>query len=139
MEYRNDTIPKDDKISFQARLAGIDSIKNKCKVTNEADATSIKSDLESSHYTVDNVVKSRVKRHPAPPFITSTLQQDASRKLNWSAKKTMIVAQQLYEGVTIEGDSVGLITYMRTDSTRISEDATTQLETILNLLFQKNI
>ena len=102
-EYWNiETIlsPKDDKISFQARLAGIDSIKNKCKVTNEADATSIKSDLESSHYTVDNVVKSRVKRHPAPPFITSTLQQDASRKLNWSAKKT-VVAQQLYE-VTIE-------------------------------------
>ena len=67
--------------------------------------------------------RKEARRYPAPPFITSTLQRDAFRKLRYSAKKTMMVAQRLYEGVDVEGEPVGLITYMRTDSTRMSADA----------------
>ena len=70
--------------------------------------------------------KTESKRKPSPPFITSTLQQEASRKLNWSAKKTMMIAQQLYEGVEVNGEPTGLITYMRTDSIRIANEAQQQ-------------
>jgi DNA topoisomerase-1 len=75
----------------------------------------------------DRVTRKQRKRHPAPPFITSTLQQDAARKLRFSAQKTMRTAQQLYEGVSIQGDSQGLITYMRTDSVSLSNDALADL------------
>jgi DNA topoisomerase-1 len=108
---------------FTAKLVGKDSIKNKCDVSNETDATTVKSHLESSSYAIDDIVKKRIKRNPPLPFITSTLQQEASRKLNWSAKKTMMMAQKLYEGVDINGEAVGLITYMRTDSTRLSDSS----------------
>jgi len=75
-------------------------------------------------YIVDNVKTGTKKRNPSPPFITSTMQQEASKKLGFTAKKTMMIAQQLYEGVEIKGEgSLGLITYMRTDSTRVSEEA----------------
>ena len=80
--------------------------------------------LEGQPFSVTGVKKSEKKRTPAPPFITSTLQQEASRKLNMTPRRTMMIAQQLYEGVEISGEgSVGLITYMRTDSLRISEEA----------------
>ena len=83
--------------------------------------------LKDSDFLVSNVKKSKKKRNPAPPFITSTLQQESSRKLGFSAQKTMMIAQQLYEGVDIGSEgSVGLITYMRTDSVRISDDALEQ-------------
>ena len=73
---------------------------------------------------VDSVTKGEKKRYSAPPFTTSTLQQEAARKLGFTAKRTMATAQQLYEGVDIKGSgSVGLITYMRTDSLRISSEA----------------
>lgn len=79
--------------------------------------------IENKEFTIRNIKRSEKKRTPSPPFITSTLQQDAARKFGFSAKKTMMLAQQLYEGVEIEGEgSVGLITYMRTDSTRISDE-----------------
>jgi DNA topoisomerase-1 len=76
---------------------------------------------------VDRVNRSQRKRRPAPPFITSTLQQDAARKLRFSAQRTMRTAQSLYEGVRINGASQGLITYMRTDSVHLSNDALTDL------------
>ena len=80
--------------------------------------------IEGQTYRVKTVKKSKKKRTPAPPFITSTLQQEASRKLSMTAKRTMMVAQELYEGVEIEGQGLtGLITYMRTDSLRVSDDA----------------
>jgi len=108
---------------IQAKLVAEGTPDAKCELPNESVATGMVSRLESSEYAVHSVKKTKQKRNPYPPFITSTLQQDASRKLNWSAKKTMMVAQKLYEGVPIGNDTVGLITYMRTDSFRVSDEA----------------
>lgn len=96
----------------------------KIEVTNEAEASAVRADLEKAKYVVSKVTRKERKRYPVPPFITSKLQQDAFRKLRFPVKKTMQVAQKLYEGLEV-GDkgSVGLITYMRTDSTRVSDDA----------------
>ncbi|MBO8176517.1 MAG: type I DNA topoisomerase [Bacillus sp. (in: Bacteria)] len=96
----------------------------KIDLKSEADVKSVLSSLEGNEFLITNVVKKTRKRNPAPPFTTSSLQQEAARKLNFRAKKTMMLAQQLYEGIDIgkEG-TVGLITYMRTDSTRVSEVA----------------
>ncbi len=92
---------------------------------DEARAKEIAADAKTHDYVVEKVEKRERKQRPVPPFITSTLQQEASRKLRFSAKKTMLVAQQLYEGLEIGNDgSIGLITYMRTDSTRIAQEAT---------------
>ncbi|HWF45898.1 MAG TPA: type I DNA topoisomerase [Bryobacteraceae bacterium] len=98
------------------------------KVGNEAAASGIVADLDGASYVVKSVTTREKRRNPVPPFITSTLQQEASRKLRFSVKRTMMLAQGLYEGKEIgkEG-SVGLITYMRTDSTRVSEDALTEV------------
>lgn len=94
------------------------------KITNKEQSDKILADLESAAFMVESVKKGKKNKQPAPPFITSTLQQEASRKLGFQAKRTMKAAQELYEGVDIEGmGAVGLITYMRTDSLRISEDA----------------
>ena len=96
----------------------------KRELTSEQDVQSVLDALEGQPFSVTGVKKSEKKRTPAPPFITSTLQQEASRKLNMTPRRTMMIAQQLYEGVEISGEgSVGLITYMRTDSLRISEEA----------------
>ena len=82
------------------------------------------SDLEGAEYAVDAVRKRQTRSRPAPPFITSTLQQEASRKLRFTARRAMRVAQQLYEGLNIGSEgSVGLITYMRTDSTNVAASA----------------
>ncbi len=105
--------------------ASLHSDKNgKLEIKNEEQANQILKDLEKAQYIVDDIKKGTKKRTPAPPFITSTLQQDASRKLGFQAKKTMKIAQELYEGIEIKDmGAVGLITYMRTDSLRISDDA----------------
>ena len=105
--------------------AALSRIKNKkAKIENEAQATAIVKDLENGDFVVKEIKTKTIKRNPVPPFITSKLQQDAINRLRFSAKKTMIVAQQLYEGVEIgTGGPEGLITYMRTDSTRIAPDA----------------
>lgn len=96
----------------------------KLKITNKEQSDAILSDLEDAKYIVKSVKKGTRKKSPTPPFITSTLQQEASRRLSFQAKRTMKAAQELYEGVDVEGmGTVGLITYMRTDSLRISEDA----------------
>jgi len=107
---------------FNAALVRIDN--KKTKITNEQQATMIFNDLEHARFTVQEIKSKTIKKSPAPPFITSKLQQDAINRLRFSARKTMVVAQQLYEGVEIgTGGPEGLITYMRTDSTRISPDA----------------
>jgi DNA topoisomerase-1 len=96
----------------------------KIVIANQQEADTVLNDLANASYIVEEVQKKTVKRNPYPPFITSKLQQEAIRKLRFSAKKTMVVAQQLYEGLNLgSGEYVGLITYMRTDSIRISEDA----------------
>ena len=97
----------------------------KIEISNAEEAEKIRTALEQAVWTVRSVEKRERRRSPAPPFTTSKLQQDASRKLRFSVKRTMMLAQHLYEGVELGGDegSVGLITYMRTDSTRVSNDA----------------
>ena len=117
-------ILKDSKTrkEFEAKFYGKGGKKVELHKKEEVDK--ILSDLENAKYVVDDIKKSEKKRNPAPPFTTSTMQQEASRKLGFTLKKTMSVAQGLYEGVKIEQKgTVGLITYMRTDSTRISEEA----------------
>ncbi len=115
-------IPKGSRKSFNATLY---SDKNgKLKITNKEQADSIEADLKDAEYTVTKVRNGTRKKSPAPPFITSTLQQEASRKLGFQSRRTMKVAQELYEGVDIQGmGATGLITYMRTDSLRISNVA----------------
>ncbi|MGN0528380.1 MAG: type I DNA topoisomerase [Eubacterium sp.] len=96
----------------------------KIKIENKEQSDKILSDLEGAEYIVKNVKKGTRKKSPTPPFITSTLQQEASRRLSFQARRTMKAAQELYEGVDVNGmGTVGLITYMRTDSLRISEEA----------------
>jgi len=108
---------------FEAKLITADN--EKLKITNDKDAYRIESDLKGETYKVINIKKVDQKRNPPPPYITSTLQQEASTKLNYSSRRSMILAQQLYEGMEIPGEGhVGLITYMRTDSTHISKEAT---------------
>ena len=111
-----------DKSDFKAKLATIKG--KKVEVKNEKEATKIVSDLSKNEFKVEKVVKSERKKNSLPPFTTSTLQQDASKKLNFQTKRTMSIAQQLYEGIDIKKvGTVGLITYMRTDSVRISDEA----------------
>ncbi len=96
----------------------------KRELTCEEEVQEVLNDIDGKQFTVRTIKKTEKKRSPAPPFITSTLQQEASRKLNMTPRRTMAIAQQLYEGVDIQGEgTVGLITYMRTDSQRISEEA----------------
>lgn len=108
--------------AFVASFVGDET--GKVKITNKEQSDMYLARLENAEYTAVSVKKGVRNRQPAPPFTTSTLQQEASRKLNYQAKKTMKIAQELYEGVEIQGiGSTGLITYMRTDSLRISEEA----------------
>ena len=107
---------------FEARFYGKEGKKQ--EIHSQEEVNNILKDIEKAKYIVNEVKKGEKKRNPAPPFTTSTMQQEASRKLGFTLKKTMSVAQGLYEGVKIqERGTVGLITYMRTDSTRISEEA----------------
>ncbi len=108
--------------TFQAKLLKIDN--HKAIVSNGEEAGQIVKDVDSAELALGDVVKKKKKRNPSAPFITSTLQQEASRKLNFSPKKTMLLAQRLYEGLPVgKSGTVGLITYMRTDSTRIADEA----------------
>ena len=108
--------------TFEAKFYGKDH--KKLELHKQEEVDQIIKDLKKATYVVEEIKKGQKKRTPAPPFTTSTMQQEASRKLGFTLKKTMSIAQGLYEGVKIEGrGSVGLITYMRTDSTRISEEA----------------
>ena len=111
-----------EKKQFEARFYGKD--KKKLEIHTKEEVDQILAEIENGKYIVSEVKKGEKKKTPAPPFTTSTMQQEASRKLGFTLKKTMSVAQMLYEGVKVpEKGVVGLITYMRTDSTRISEEA----------------
>ena len=113
-----------DRKSFVSKLYGYKNGEKIELIANEQEANDIVEALKNAEYQVSNIKKGKRNRQPAPPFITSTLQQEASRKLGFTGQRTMRIAQQLYEGVEIPGQGVtGLITYMRTDSLRISEEA----------------
>ena len=113
-----------DKTLFQASLQSVAGQKGKVEIADEGLAREIASDLDGAAYQVDSVKKRETRSRPAAPFITSTVQQEASRKLRFTARRTMQVAQQLYEGLPLGSEgSTGLITYMRTDSTNVAPAA----------------
>lgn len=119
-----------------ARLDQIDG--KKAVVPDQDSADKIKADLERARFVVERVEKKQKKRNPSPPFITSSLQIEASRKLGFSAKKTMSQAQRLYEGIEVGVDGpTGLITYMRTDSTRINDDALAEVRDFIGKTYGK--
>ncbi len=128
-----------DKIGFEAKLNKIaEKALEKFSITTDKQANEIVADLDGSKYIVEEVTKKEVKRNPAAPFITSTLQQEAARKFGMSAKQTMVIAQQLYEGVNIgEEGHTGLITYMRTDSVNLSDTALNMAAEVINKHFGK--
>jgi DNA topoisomerase-1 len=117
---------KDSPVVFDAKLTKWKG--KKVKLANEKEALAVKQALEGVPYTVFKIVQQEKQRHPLPPFITSRLQQEAYRKLSFSAQKTMRIAQKLYEGVDLGSiGTVGLITYMRTDSPRVASEAVHQV------------
>ena len=127
---------KKPKKSFEAKFFGKDN--KKIDIHSKEEVDKILNDLNNAKYIVEEVKKGEKKRTPAPPFTTSTMQQEASRKLNFAIRKTMQVAQGLYEGVKIPSKgTVGLITYMRTDSTRISEEARSAAKTYIEKTYGK--
>jgi DNA topoisomerase-1 len=118
----NAVFGKENGKSFKSRFYGYKN--KKLDLPRQDEVDKVIENLKGKSFIIKNVKHGEKKRSPAPPFITSTLQQEAARKFGFSTKKTMMLAQQLYEGIDIEGEgSIGLITYMRTDSTRISDDA----------------
>lgn len=128
--------------AFQAKLTYFDGQKlDQFDINNENRAKEVEqviSDNAKGKLNVIKVEKKQRKRNPYPPFTTSTLQQEASRKLGFSAKRTMMVAQQLYEGTEIEGEAVGLITYMRTDSVNLAQEAVAEIRDLIEQRFGKD-
>lgn len=117
---------------FTAHLSVLDGKKlSKFTLANEAQAKAAQKKIENAVFDVGGIERKTVKRSPAPAFTTSTLQQEAARKLFFSAKKTMQLAQQLYEGIDIGGDTVGLITYMRTDGIQMAQEAINEARAVI--------
>jgi len=130
--------------SFEALFYGIDQTnegitQKKVDLSSEADVTEVLKLMKGNKFIVDSVTKKERRRNPAAPFTTSSLQQEAARKLNFRARKTMMLAQQLYEGIDIGSEgTIGLITYMRTDSTRISDIAKAEAAEYIERSYGKN-
>jgi len=124
---------------FNARLTHLGGEKlDKLSLKTEAEANAAVSAIKAQTFKIDTVESKPQKRHPAPPFITSTLQQEASRKLGFGAKRTMQIAQQLYEGVDVDGETVGLITYMRTDGVTMDGEAINEARKVIGSRYGKN-
>ena len=124
------------KTHFNAKFYGSD--KKKIELKSEEEVNKILNEIKNEKFVVGKIKKAEKKKLPVAPFITSTMQQDASRKLGFTTKKTMIVAQQLYEGIDIKGiGTTGLITYIRTDSTRISNEALVQTKSYIEEKYGK--
>src|ERR1700742_1647357 len=122
--------PRDE--TFEARLVGADGKKlQRLDIGSGEEAEAFKRALETATFSVANVEAKPVKRNPQPPFTTSTLQQEASRKLGFAPAHTMRVAQRLYEGTDVGGETIGLITYMRTDGVQIAGEAITQARSVI--------
>lgn len=133
--WKIDTDLKVTKGEFNAELSKIKG--KKAEVKNKKQADKVLADLNAADYAIDKITQKKTKRHPAAPFITSTLQQEASRKLGFSVKQTMVVAQQLYEGVEHGTELAGLITYMRTDSFNLSNEFLKEVPKVVTKLFGK--
>ncbi|MBH88009.1 MAG: DNA topoisomerase I [Pelagibacterales bacterium] len=129
----NSSFKKGDSESFIANLTILNNNKiKKFDISNKDNADEAINQINNvNNYFINSIQKKRVKNHPAAPFITSTLQQEASRKLGIGAKNTMRIAQSLYEGIEINGETIGLITYMRTDSVNLSNTATEQIRELI--------
>ncbi len=126
-------------VSLEAQLRSIKGEKGRVEIANGEEAGAITSDLRPAAYNVATVTKKEQKRRPSAPFITSTMQQEGVRKLRFTARRTMAIAQQLYEGVDIGGDgSEGLITYMRTDSTNVAATALSEANQYIKEKFGPN-
>lgn len=128
-EYWTITAYLNKKLKFSSYLVKFDN--KEIKIKNEKKANEIYYYLVKQSYTVQSVKKQTGILSPPPPFITSTLQQEASRILRFSTKRTMMIAQQLYEGIDLDGETTGIISYMRTDSTRISSQANMELRKLI--------
>ena len=127
-----------ENILFPARLTHFDGEKlGKFSINNQADATRITTQCAAQNYSIAHIKKSNVQRSPPPPFTTSTLQQEAARKLYFRAQHTMMVAQKLYEGINIKGKTIGLISYMRTDSVNLSDEAVQNATSLVAQKFGK--
>ncbi len=127
-------VPSNDDKTFTAKLHKIgDKAIGKMGIAKQADAQKIVGDLNGAEYKVLEIFQKEVKRNPSPPFITSTLQQEAARKFGMSAKQTMVIAQQLYEGVALGAEGhQGLITYMRTDSLNLAQSALLAIKQVVD-------
>jgi len=136
-EYWNLTAelsPKEESFPFRSRYHGRKkgTKVERIKLTSKEQTDAVLADIQSAPYVVDSIKKGSKLRHPFAPFTTSTLQQEASKRLSFTSKKTMSVAQQLYEGVELEGQGqVALVSYIRTDSVRISDDALTMARDLI--------
>src|SRR5437660_4754357 len=129
--------PRDE--TFEARLVGADGKKlQRLDVGSGAEAQAFKQALETAVFTVGSVEAKPLKRHPYPPFTTSTLQHEASRKLGFAPAHTMRVAQRLYEGIDIGGETIGLITYMRTDGVEMAEEAIGEIRRAIETDYGRN-
>jgi DNA topoisomerase-1 len=129
--------PRDE--TFEARLVGADGKKlQRLDIGSGAEAEAFKQALETAAFAVSSVEAKPLKRHPYPPFTTSTLQQEASRKLGFAPAHTMRVAQRLYEGVDIGGETIGLITYMRTDGVEMAEEAIVAIRRAIETDYGRN-
>ncbi|MBN2829564.1 MAG: type I DNA topoisomerase [Candidatus Cloacimonetes bacterium] len=128
---------KDGAQPFKSTLEKVNG--KKVEILKEEDAKEIISKLKNNDIFISDISKTQRQLSPLPPFITSTLQQEASKILNFSAKKTMTLAQKLYEGVDMDGERVGLISYMRTDSVRMSEEATTNCRALISERWNKSM
>ncbi len=127
---------EEDRRTFKALLHQIEGRKGRLRVANEEEAGAIAADLRAATYAISSVTTKAVRTRPQPPFTTSTLQQEAARRLRYGAERTMRVAQGLYEGVQLgAGDPVGLITYMRTDSTNLAASALSEANAFIKKTF----
>jgi len=125
------------KTTFKARLVTLDG--KKAAMSNEQEMLSARKRVENAAFRVQDIKYGEKKKQPAPPFTTSSLQQEAGRKLNFTTQKTMQVVQQLYEGIELEGEGMqGLVTYIRTDSVRVSEEALTAVREFIGEAFGAN-
>ncbi|HEY9076915.1 MAG TPA: type I DNA topoisomerase [Anaerolineaceae bacterium] len=130
-------LPNGGKTSFLAHLAKVDD--QDPELPDEITTNGIVADMRQAQYAISRIKKSERRRKPSAPFITSTLQQEASRKLGYTARRTMVLAQQLYEGLDVgEGGGTGLITYMRTDSTNVAEVAQNEARQLIGQNYGSN-
>ena len=131
--------PGDEKSPFEAQLVQLRGEKlDKLAIKSKSAADDLVARLENAQYTVSKIKKREVKRTPPPPFITSTLQQEASRKLGFSARRTMSAAQKLYEGIDVGSGTMGLITYMRTDSVHLAASAVSDIHAVITKTYGEN-